>query len=507
VTTDATFAIDPDSDDERGFEMRHRSPEQQALFPTEDLIIPETIKSIRKAVSAIHAIPLKLEHSQSLNSRRLFDACILVAQIDFRGREKGLLDRVRDERLAPMFETRITELARLAGIPGKNYERIYAELETLYDMTLRWNVVGEDDAVEWDMKSHFLISLGHGRGTKRGLIRFSIDPAILPIVLEPTRWASLSLQATEGLGTAASYALYQNAWRYVNTHAKVTAVLPTATWVELLCGQSRYVVDDPVEGKRVVNYGDFKRRVLMDAIRRVNEVQALNYTLELKEYRSGTRVSKLQFKFIPKNQPSLGLPLTWPDELVRILGRMGFSQSEIEDMSQAHSYEAVAEALGRLQAAETRLKSTGRPITSKKSYFNGILSNIAAGVAGDDLDHAKIEAEAAAQEAKRVAEQRQARLTEEFNAHVANAFATRLFEWEETRRDQLCKDFESATPSAELLLSRGWTPKNKGALTLLRIWMAEHRKDVLDTLLPNPEDNGFDAWMMWRLTANTSIDT
>ena len=186
---------------------------------------------------------------------------------------------------------------------------------------------------------------------------------------------------------------------------------------------------------------------------------------------------------------------------------MGFSQGEIEDMSQAHSYEAVAEALGRLQAAETRLKSTGRPITSKKSYFNGILSNIAAGVAGDDLDHAKIEAEAAAQEVKRIAEQRQTWLTDEFNAHVANVFATRLFELDEAQREQLCKDFETATPSANLLLSRGWTPKNKGALTLLRLWMAEHRKDVLDTLLPNPEDNGFDAWMMWRLTANTNIDT
>lgn len=476
-------------------------PEQPSLFPTEDLIIPDTIRSIRKAVSAIHAIPLKPEHSQSLNSRRLFDACILVAQIDFRKRDKQMLERVRSERLSPMFETRVTDIARLAGIPGKNYERIYDELDKLFEMVLRWNIVGEDSKVEWDLKSHFLSSLGYGRGVKRGLIRFSIDPSILEIVLEPTNWACLSLQAEEGLGTAASYSLYQNVWRYVNTHAKVTAVLPTATWVELLMGQSRYVVDDPKEGKRVVNYGDFKRRVLMDAIRRVNEIQALSYTLELKEYRSGTRVSKLQFKFIPKKQPSLGLPLTWPEDVLRVLERLGFTQAEIENMSQAHSFEEVADSIVRLKAAEGRLKAVGRPISSKKAYFSGILTNIASGAVGEDLDHEKIEAAAKAQEAQRLAEQRQVRLREEFTKHISSVFVQRLYELAEVDRESIFRDFEGSTLGlkARLLLEKGWNQKNVGALTILRGWLATDRPDVLNRLLINPEDNDFDSWMAWRL--------
>lgn len=476
-------------------------PEQPSLFPTEDLIIPDTIRSIRKAVSAIHAIPLKPEHSQSLNSRRLFDACILVAQIDFRKRDKQMLERVRSERLSPMFETRVTDIARLAGIPGKNYERIYDELDKLFEMVLRWNIVGEDSKVEWDLKSHFLSSLGYGRGVKRGLIRFSIDPSILEIVLEPTNWAYLSLQAEEGLGTAASYSLYQNVWRYVNTHAKVTAVLPTATWVELLMGQSRYVVDDPKEGKRVVNYGDFKRRVLMDAIRRVNEIQALSYTLELKEYRSGTRVSKLQFKFIPKKQPSLGLPLTWPEDVLRVLERLGFTQAEIENMSQAHSFEEVADSIVRLKAAEGRLKAVGRPISSKKAYFSGILTNIASGAVGEDLDHEKIEAAAKAQEAQRLAEQRQVRLREEFTKHISSVFVQRLYELAEVDRESIFRDFEGSTLGlkARLLLEKGWNQKNVGALTILRGWLATDRPDVLNRLLINPEDNDFDSWMAWRL--------
>jgi hypothetical protein len=492
-------AIEPDPDD-RDFDMKRRAPEQPSLFPTEDLIIPETIKNIRKAVSAIHAIPLKPEHSQSLNSRRLFDACILVAQIDFRKRDKNMLDRVRSERVSPMFETRVTDLVRLAGIPGKNYERVYAELDKLFEMVLRWNIVGEDSNVEWDLKSHFLSSLGYGRGLKRGLVRFSIDPSILEIVLEPTNWASLSLQAQEGLGTAASYALFQNTWRYVNTHQKVTAVLPTATWIELLMGQSRYVVVDPIAGKRVVNYGDFKRRVLMDAIRRVNDIQALSYTLELKEYRSGTRVSKLQFKFVAKQQPSLGLPLTWPEDVLRVLERLGFTQAEIENMSQAHSFEEVADSIVRLKAAEGRLKAAGRPISSKKAYFNGILTNIAAGGSDEDLDHDRIEAEARIQEAERLAAQREARLKEEFSKHVSDAFSRRLFEIADDEREALIRAFEqsSAGVKARLLIEKGWSPKNVGALSILRSWMAAEQPGALNRLI-NPEDRDFDSWLAWRL--------
>ncbi|MBI2770548.1 MAG: replication initiation protein [Burkholderiales bacterium] len=480
--------------------MRRRETDQPPLFPTEDLIIPDTLRSMRKAVSAIHAAPVKAEHNQSLNNRRLFDACILLAQIDCRKRD-GLVKRVVEDRVSPVFETRVTDLVRLAGIPGKNYVRIYQELDQLYDMDLQWNIVGEDAKVEWEMKSHFLSSLGKGKGHRRGLVRFSIDPAILAILLEPSNWATLSLQAMKGLGTAAAYALYQNAWRYINTHAKVTAALPTATWIELLMGHSRYVVDDPKQGKRVVNYGDFKRRVLIDALNRVNDTPALSYTLELKELRSGTRVSKLQFKFIPKKQASLGLPMNWPEDVLRVLGNLGFSGSEIEDLSQAHSFEVVAETLLRLKAAEGRLKAAERAITSKKAYFNGILANVASGGTEDDLNVAKMEAEAKVQEAQRAAQVRNERRKEEFAKHQSAVFSGRFFQLAESDRLQMLADFESSAAGkrARILIDKGWNPQNVGALACLRTWLAEQKAGLLEQFFPNPEDRGFDAWLAWRL--------
>lgn len=486
---------------ESGFDMRLRDESQIPLFPTDDLIIPDALRNMRKGVAAIHATPSRAEHAQSLNNRRLLDACILIAQIDFRKRGKEALARVKNERLAPVFETRITDLVRLAGIPGKNFQRVYDELDSLFEMTLRWNIVGEDAQTQWEMKSHFLSSLGYGKGVKRGLIRFSLDPEILQIVLEPSNWATLSLQVMRGLGTAASYALYQNAWRYVNTDKKVTAALPTATWIELLLGDSGYVEDDPELGKRVVRYADFKRRHLIDAIQRVNDIPALGYTLELKELKSGHRVSKLQFAFVPKRSMSLGIPMTWPGDVVNALESLGFTPAEIGDLSQARSFEEVAETLVKLKQAEDRMRAQGRHIASKKAYFNGILANVSAGKSIEDLDHAKIEAEARAQEAQRASAARQERLKEEFARHGSARFAEEFFGLSEDRREQILEAFSGADEArlTQPFLSHGWTPKNAAALAILRGWMRRERPEMLDELLPLPEDRSFEAWLAWRL--------
>lgn len=483
--------------------MRRRTPEQAALFPTEDLVIPETLRNMRKAVAAIHATPLRAEHSQSLNSRRLFDACILVAQLDFRNRDPMLLQRIRQERVSPMFETRIGDLCRLAGIAGKNYQRVYRELDQLFEMVLSWNIVGEDAEVAWQMKSHFLSTLGAGKGHKRGMVRFSIDPSILEIVLEPANWATLSLQAMEGLQTAASYALYQNAWRYVNTNAKVTAALPAATWVELLMGKSRYVVEDGDGAKRVVNYGDFKRRVLLDAIRRVNEVSALSYSLELREIKLGTRVVKLQFRFKAKQNLSLGLPLTWPRDMLALLAQIGLTNDQVSDLSQLHSQEVVAEALLRLQEAETRLRALNRPIVSRAAYFNGILANIAAGEAAAAIDLDRIEQEERAREEALKAQERQARVAQAFTRHQVDVLGQRLLEIPSDERNALLGEFENTAEGAavrkNLLQKRDWSEKPVGAISVLKTWLAKQHPAMLERLLPAEHDRSQQAWMEWRL--------
>lgn len=491
---------DPDAIvSEASFAVRRRAPEQSDLFPSDDLILPEVIAAYRKPVSALHVIPVQPGHLQDLGERRLFDALIMVAQIDCR--KRGIaIERIRDERVSPLFEVRVVELARIAGIPGKNYKRLYDHLSNLYGLDMRWNILGEDGVVEFAMRSHFLSLLGYGESTKRGLIRFAFDPSILSIVLEPSRWAALSIQVMQDLKTSPAYALYQNAWKYVGTQHKVTPRLPVATWIELLLGKTGYVVESAGGEKRVERYGDFKRRVLVDALIRVNSIPALQHTLELKEFKSGKRVSKLQFSFVPKEQPSLGIPLTWPAEVAGVLESLGFAGSEIEDISQAHSYEEVREALVRLKAQETRMKAAGTPITSKKAYFGGILRNIAGGAAAEEIDHAKIEAEVRQAEAERAAVGREERLKAAFAEHQTERFTVWFLSLPDTERDHFLAGCRQDPQNAVLSsLKRPVDAGNRAALIVVRNWLVRQRPDLVEQIFPLPEDRSYEAWLAWKL--------
>lgn len=494
------------SQSSHGFETREHETGQASLFPSQELIIPDSVLKLRKAVAAIHACPVKPEHAQSLNSRRLFDACIIVAQLDMRSRGDGEIARVKSERLSPVFETRIGDLAQLAMIPGKNYQRIYEELDMLFEMVLRWNIIGEGSSVEWEMKSHFLSSIGYGKGSKEGLVRFSIDPSVLEIILEPSRWATLSLQAMEGLRTSASYALYQNCWRYVTTHQRITAALPTLVWVELLVGPGVYLDEDPINGEKVVRYGDFKRRVLTEAIERVNSNPALSYTLELKEHKRGRRVTKLQFKFVPKEIPSLGIPLYWEREILDVLHAIGFSDQEIADMSQAKSMEEVAETIVRMKEAEARLRVAGKRITSRKAYFSGILTNVSSDADWEAIEIEKLEQETNIQEAQQRADERRNRLKEEFAEYTFNVFVRNLFALTEVERKYLMDGFEASKEgrAAEIFVNKGWTTKNRPLLAILRKWIAENQPDLYRSLHPHPQDHEYDAWLAWRLEEATA---
>lgn len=511
MTAPDNLAIDPEDerrrhvDGEFEYTVRHgealTDPLQPSLFPEEDLIIPESLRSMRKAVAAIHAIPLKGSDKQSLNTKRLFDALILAAQIDVRGRGPHMMDRIRQDRVSPLFEIHITDLARLAGIPGKNYERIYEDLDELHKMQMSWNLVGEDSTVEWEMKAHFLATYGRGMNSKRGLVRYSIDPSILSIVLEPSNWATLSLQVMTGLPTPTSYALYQNVWRYVNTAQKVTAALPVETWIELLLGPSRFVKVDAQGRKYVENYGEFKARYLGDAIARVNNVPALQHTIELKELKSGRRVSKLQFRFVPKHQQKLELPVTWPVELLEPLRKLGFTPDEIGDMSEAFPVEVVKETLDRLVEARKRLAANGKKITSPRAYFSGILDKVAHGADEGQIDPVKLESEVRQVEAQREAEERRKRLDEKFMTYQRDRFREAFFELSDESRGEALRRFAQSPEFARakvLVDAKGWTKTNSGALAILRPWLEKEMPDLYRELLPDPHERDQQAWLLWQ---------
>lgn len=491
----------PGSPDEGDFlTRRNESQVQPSLFPTDELIIPPGLLQMRKSVSAVYAVPLKVEHEHTLATRRLFDACILIVQLDMKKRGRDEAARIVRERISPVFEVTAKVLTGLAGIPGKNLQRVYEALGRLFEMELAWNILGDDHQVNWRFRAHLFSTLGIGQGSSAGRIRFSMDPEILRLFLEPSIWANLSLQVMEHLPTASSHALYQTCWRFVTTDQKVTAALPVKTWIELLVGPSRYVKVGP-DGREVINYGDFKRRTLLDAMERVNSVSALAYKLELKEYTSGKKVTKLQFRFVPKQQQSLSLPTLWTQELLDVLASIGFSDAEIGEISQAYEREVVVDSLKRLVEAEARRKAAGKPVVHRKEYFKGILSNVSRGAADDAEADEQLAARVQAEQEQKLSEQRQARLQEAFAAHQAAQFQANLGQMAADARQRLIAEFEASEDGQKTRLlwqQKGWE-RNAPAMAVLRSWIQRAKPEALDVLLPSPQDRSFESWMAWRL--------
>jgi hypothetical protein len=472
---------------------------QPWLFPQADLVVPDGVLRMRKAVAAIHAVPIGGNESLSLNTRRIFDALILAAQMDIRGRGPDMMDRIKKERVSPYFEVRITELVRLAGIKGKNYKRIYEDLDEIFDMRLNWNVVAEDATIEWAMRAHFLATYGRGTGRNSGVIRFSIDPAILEIVLDPANWATLSLQVLRGMPTMASYQLYQNVWRYINTAQKVTAALPVETWIELILGPSRFVkVDAQTKKKIAVDYGDFKRRYLTDAIDRVNSTAALDHTIELKETRSGNRVAKLQFKFHRKTQQRLELPVAWDQVLIDRLRVFGFSQQDLAELSQVHSADRMTEALLRMASAKERLAKRGEKIGSPNAFLRGILDRMTGAEHAEEL----VPVAEDAAERERLLERERAEaakaslLAETFGTYSREAFREAMHqaapELVQRCREQFAGS-EKGRVNKFILERYGWdTP---AMLVALSSWLRDEEPQLYQSLVPNPEARDFEAWL------------
>lgn len=506
--------IDALFQDDADFDMRRHGPVQRTLFSTEEINLPKILNRLQKSHSAIHAVPAKQDATHSLNMRRLMDSFILATQMQVYKLKKvqpDIITRIKAERVSPMFEIRITELANLANITGKNYQRIYELLDQIYDLTMKWNVVGTDDSIEWEMKSRFFSTLGYGKGVKRGLIRFSYDPAVLEIILEPKNWAMLSLQAMRSLSTTASYALYQNAWRYIGTDHKITAPLPTEVWISLLCGSSRFVETDD-NGKVTVNYADFKRRVLMDAIERVNSVPSLSYSLKLIEQKRGKRIARLQFKFIPKDgQQVLDLPMTWPDDTVEALEKIGYTKHEIGELSEGASLHEVLDALARLSKSERRFKDKGEKIYSRKRFFEGILNNVTAG-SGDNKDAVDPDAmqeELRRQQAEEADKARRQKLEEGFSKHQMAKFASWISSLDIEERDALQALFLSTEEGrgAKKLSTKGASASPHSAfMRAFRSWLQKERPDTFEKVLTEPEDKTLEAWMAWRLEGGGAID-
>jgi hypothetical protein len=469
------------------------------LFP-EVIRAPEVGERYRKAVAAIHAVPVTGE-GYKLALRKVMEALARIVQGDFRSLQQRssadadeFLRKLRQDRVLKLYEVRVADIARLANTHIDNPGRITEIVETLVGFKMTWNVIGEDKEVEFAVTVPYLVRAERGVGRRNGVVRFGFDPDLLLMILEPFMWANLSWTVLsqighgDGKGQTAAYGLYQNIWRYINTHQKITPSWEVGQWALLLLGPCRFVSEAP-DGERVFsNYKEFKRDYLKPALEILNSNSSLNHTVELVEEKSGRKVTHLRFRMHEKTQEAMDFSPGWPEATLARLRAMRMSAKDIANLSQNYTLEMVDEALKRLAASNAR-------IGAQKNYFLGILSNVAQGIQltkeADEKIRRAAERVYEEEAAARQKEQAQAR----FSAHQHDLFKRWVHELAPEARAQLIQAHLAARPQDQLLYREQLTAPY---LAVLSQWVKEALPDTYLEICPMPRDRDFQAWLLWQ---------
>ncbi len=492
------------------FEVQGQSEQRAAqgwLFPPDELWLPQAFETYRKPVVAIHAIPERRDISMKLSARKLMEALPLAVQLDLRARGEAereeLVRKIREDRATPLFEIRTTELVRLAGLNQSNLDRIHETLAEMVGLRFTWNVLGEDHVIEYEAVAPFLIRRDKGVGRKVGYTRFAFEPEILLWFLEPRLWAKLSWTVMSGIGRKdgpgqeAAFGLYQTLWRYLSTPNKMTRSFDIANFIDLVIGPSRYVKVDLNGKKDVVDYGDFKRRHLLPGLAILNAHPALTHTAKLHEVKANRKVTRVRFTFTEKRQGSFELPLGWPPASIKYLEGIGYTDRDINELSQVYLYEQIAEALRRFPVAEQRVRDKGSKVYSRKAFFAGILANVAKGEQPSAEEDDRLLRQAERRHQQEAEEQRMRALQAKFSEHQRSLITEALQTLAAAERDALIQAHLAANPQDRVMYKAG--ELTKAYLVLFCAWLESARPELYSAWLPESKDHNFQSWLAWQL--------
>lgn len=217
-------------------------------------------KDLLKHVSAIHsAAPLTLLQ-RKINNALLFHAY-------------PMLTKSEEHTIT------ITELCRMIGYEGHNYDALKDAILGLLNTVIQWNVIGEDYNDEvW--RAGAIISFVE---MKKSVCTYYYSRPLRELLYEPSVYGRISMIVQAKFSSVYALALYENCTRYITT--KVTKWFDYEIFRKLMG-----IMDDT----KYTVFKDFKKRVIDKAVSEVN----LRSSIEvLPEYRTaGRKVVAIRFK-------------------------------------------------------------------------------------------------------------------------------------------------------------------------------------------------------------------
>lgn len=317
----------------------------------------------RKSNDAIALRPV--EGSISMLARKVFNVMILHAQ------EQGQPGKVvpgDDPVFGSFYWLPLSEFTRSLEYESRD---ILTLKDVLEDMR-RLKLVGEN-AHRWALAgliSSAIIVKASDSANKTGQawIGYSFPPHLQNEILTPNEYTKFSLTYQSLMKSGATLALYEICRRFATNPSKVTYVRPVEFWYSAITGNPFSVKD--------FAYKYFKRDILKDAVAEINETTDI--VVELVEFKTGRKISDLQFKVDMKRQSTFLFEdrAIIDSPVIDRIVKLGISRSAAYTIITDHTITVIEAALNEIERkiAEGNEENSTK-IESVTQYFRWLLSH------------------------------------------------------------------------------------------------------------------------------------
>lgn len=306
---------------------------------------------LRKPVNTLAIIP-KTEKI-TVTARKIYNVMLQYAQ--------------RQGVEQPRYRVRLADITAGIEFNSNNTELIKQYFRQMATTGVEWQSPTTGEGGRWSISA----LIAHADLFQTGnelILEWSYAPNIKQELLDPQRFARMSLQVLAALNTMPSVVLYEICCRYADNPSGLTARQSWAWWRPVLTGA-------PVSPTSAYQeYKIFNRDVVKKALKKVNEVTDLE--VELIEHKIGRSVQDLQFKV--RRKPALIAAQDRPIEPVdlKTIGSMikaGIPQERAERLLLKFGAHAIEDALAAMQERQNRPNMA--PVRSPEKYLTTLLQS------------------------------------------------------------------------------------------------------------------------------------
>ena len=328
-----------------------KSPVQEVQTPTLPMQAAELEYLLRKPVNTLAIVPKS--EKITLTARKIYNVMLHHAQ------RQGVAQDV--------YRVQFKAIATGIDFHSNNTEVIKQYFRQMATTGVEWQSPTTGEGVRWSVSA----LIAHAALIKQGnelFLEWSYAPNIKHELLDPQRFAKMSLQVQAELNTMPALALYEICCRYVDNPGGLTARQSWAWWRPVLTGSPDSAAAAYLE------YKIFNRDVLKKATKKVNEVSDLE--IELIEHKQGRAVQDLQFRVRRKVPLRVAQDHAIAPVDLKTVGaaiKAGIAQDRAERLLAKYGANAIDEALVAMTLRHAQ--SNRDPVRSPEKYLVTLLES------------------------------------------------------------------------------------------------------------------------------------